>query len=228
MKEEQELLQAAPLFKGIEPEQLTAAAACLGATRRKYEANETILQAGRAARQIGVLLRGRARVLRTEYTGTQLLVAELDEGETFAEVFACAAGRQRLLPVSVEAQLACTVLWLDPRRLAGADAARCPFHARLIENMLGVLAGKALLLNRRLGHLAKRTTREKLLSYLEEQALAAQSDTFSIPLDRQALADYLCVERSAMSAELSKLRREGILETRRSRFVLKIHSNRYK
>ena len=87
--------------------------------------------------------------------------------------------------------------------------------------MLAVLADKNLLLNRRLGHLAKRTTREKLLSYLHEQAQLAGSTSFDIPFDRQELADYLGVERSAMSAVLSRLQAEGVLETKRNHFVLK-------
>lgn len=84
-----------------------------------------------------------------------------------------------------------------------------------------MLAGKNLLLNRRIGHLARRTTRDKVLSFLTEQARAAKSREFVIPFNRQELADYLCVERSALSAVLSRLRQEGLLAYRRSRFVLK-------
>ena len=110
---------------------------------------------------------------------------------------------------------------MDYRKILRACPAGCAFHHRLVENMLAVVADKNLMLNRRIGHLSKRSTREKLLSYLSEQAALHGSAAFSIPFDRQQLADYLCVERSAMSTVLSKLREEGVLEVERNRFRLK-------
>ena len=113
------------------------------------------------------------------------------------------------------------VLLMDYRKILHACPSGCSFHQKLVENMLAVVADKNLMLNRRLGHLSKRSTREKLLSYLSEQATLHDSADFYIPFDRQELADYLCVERSAMSAVLSKLRAEGLLEVERNHFHLK-------
>ena len=113
-----------------------------------------------------------------------------------------------------------TVLLLELGRTVGGCPGSCKCHQKLMENLLEVLAQKNLLLNRRLGHLCRRTTRDKQLSFLHEQAAAAGSNAFAIPFDRQQMADYLCVERSAMSAALSRLREEGLISYRRNRFWL--------
>ena len=112
------------------------------------------------------------------------------------------------------------VLLLDIARVVGACPSSCAFHSRLVTNLLSVLAGKNILLSAKLEHVSQRTIREKLLSYLNAQAALAGSDSFAIPFDRQALADYLCVDRSALSRELSALRREGIVEAEKNRFRL--------
>ena len=96
----------------------------------------------------------------------------------------------------------------------------CQFHNRLVKNLLTVVARQNIRLSSKIQVMSQRTTREKLMTYLLGQAKIAGKAEFTIPLDRQALADYLGVERSAMSAELSKLRKEGILDTKGSYFHL--------
>ncbi|MCQ4896288.1 Crp/Fnr family transcriptional regulator [Anaerotruncus sp. DFI.9.16] len=220
MDDYEAILRRVPLFAGIRPDEWERMLGCLGAVHRRYPAGEFILMAGQPADRVGVLLEGRARVLREEFSGARTILTALAPGDLFAEAFACASGGGRTLPVSVLATSDCRVLLIDYRKIITACPSACDFHARLVRNMLAVLADKNLLLNRRLRHLSKRTTREKLLSYLSEEAAAHGGGEFDIPFDRQGLADYLCVERSAMSAALSKLREEGLLETRRSHFRL--------
>ena len=96
----------------------------------------------------------------------------------------------------------------------------CDHHQKLIRNLVSVLANKILLFNDKITHVSKRTTREKLLSYLSVESIRQSSLSFDIPFDRQQLADFLCVERAAMSVELSKLQREGLLVTKRNHFEL--------
>ena len=217
-KEEQAACLHAPLFNGFALPELEQALACLAPRRQRAEKEETLVRAGDPVPGIGVLLSGSARVFREDYAGSREIVAALMPGDLFAEVFVFA--RLDVMPVSVEASESCAVLWFDGGRIARPCERACQFHGRLLENALGILAQKNLMQNRKLEHLSKRTTREKLLSYLGEQAQLAGSGTFTIPFNRQQLADYLCVERSAMSAELSRLREEGILETHRSAFKL--------
>lgn len=215
---ELELLARCRLFCGIPGEEFPALLCRLNARRTAHCGDELLLAAEQGGR-IGILLQGRAQIVREEFSGARTLLACLSPGELFGEAFACASPNAALPHVSARAAGPCTVLWLDFGRALSACVPAEESRA-LVSNMLAVLADKNLLLNRRLEHLSKRTTREKLLSYLAEQARLCGSLSFSIPLDRQELADYLCVERSAMSAALGRLRDEGLISFRRSRFLL--------
>lgn len=124
------------------------------------------------------------------------------------------------LPVNVEAAQGGAVLLLDSQKLLRPDSALVPLHPRLVANLLTMVAEKNLLLTRKLALLSRRTTREKLLAYFTDEARRAGSTTFPLDYDRQTLADYLGVDRSAMSAELSKLRQAGLLESRGRRITL--------
>ena len=220
MKNYEEILRKVPLFGGICDAERDQMLTCLEARQQRYAAGEIILLAGQPVEVIGILLAGRAQVIREDFSGSRTILTELVPGEMFAEAFVCAG--VKALPVTVLSVSECSVLTIDYRRMIQTCPSSCPFHAQMIQNMLAVLANKNLLLNRRMGHLSKRTTREKLLSYLLEQAAAQGSDTFTIPFSRQELADYLCVERSAMSAVLGKLREEGVLSFHRNHFTLHI------
>jgi len=113
----------------------------------------------------------------------------------------------------------CAVLLLDCRRMVSTCREACTFHTRLVSNMLGILAGKNILLTRKMEHLSQKTTREKLLSYLV--SLAGPDGRVTLPFTRQELAEYLCVDRSALSRELGRMREDGVLEFERNRFVLR-------
>ena len=133
--------------------------------------------------------------------------------------FACAAIDS--YPVSVIAETASTVLILNCQRIMTVCSSSCGFHSRLIRNLLAIVASKTIQLNQKLELLSHRSIRERLMHYLLGCAKKTDASQFTIPYDRQQLADYLCVERSALSAEISKLQKEGILESRRSWFLLK-------
>lgn len=219
MKENAELLLKTPLFEGIKEEELHCLMGCLGMRLRKYAKEETILQAGDAVRQLGVVKSGSVRVIREDALGNRTIVGELGAGEMFGETFPLA--RVERLPVSVTASADSEVLLLESKGLAATCSRSCACHTRLIENMMAILAQKNLHLNERLEVLSRRSTREKLLAYLKEQSQKTGSVRFTIPFNRQELADYLCVDRSAMSSELGKLQREGVLSVSRSTFVLR-------
>jgi len=125
-----------------------------------------------------------------------------------------------MLNVDVFAETAAIVLFLDVQRLITLCNSACDFHNRVMRNLLFDMAGKNLRFNEKLTHMAQRTTREKLLSYLSAESLRQKSSVFDIAYTRQQLADYLAVDRSAMSNELGKLRDEGILSFRKNHFQL--------
>ena len=213
-----DIFSRCPLFEGIQPAEMPAMLGCIGAQLREYGRNEIIFSEGDPARQMGIVLRGSAQVIKEDYYGRRSIVASVQPGELFGESFACAQVEQ--LPVSVIAAERSEILLVDCHRITITCSSACSFHNRMILNLLHVVAEKNLIFNRKVEILSRRSTREKLMTYLMNQAKQQESARFTIPFDRQELADYLGVERSALSAEISKLRNEGILEANRSQFTL--------
>ena len=217
MEKLSKILEEAGIFQGIKRAERSAMLCCLSAREQAYERNAVICQAGEEA-QVGLVLSGEARVLTIDYWGSRSILAQVSPGELFGEAFSCKGGA---LPVHVVAAERSRILWLNYRKLLTTCTAACPFHGRLIQNMVEILAEKNRELTQKLEHVMKRTTREKLLSYLSAQALKAGSSRFTIPFNRQELADYLAVERSAMCHELSRMREDGLVEFSRNEFLLK-------
>ena len=192
--------------------------ACLGTKASRFPKDALLLRAGDTAESIGLVLSGSVLVEHTDLQGAVTLLGRAEPGELFAEAYACASDEPLL--VDVVASEACEVLFLDARRILTQCTSTCEHHSRIIRNLVGTLAHKNLALSRRSLHTGPRTIRARLLSYLGEQARRAGSRSFTIPFDRQQLADYLNVERSALSNELSKMQRDGLLTCRRSSFCL--------
>lgn len=207
-----------PLFGKISDADLPSLLSCLSATVRSYEKGEMIFAAGQKAENVGLVCSGKVHVFFEDYMGNRNIISPLDEGDLFGEAFAC-AGTQRL-PVSVMAVARSEIMLIDYKKIVSTCPTTCEFHSKLIENMLGIVAAKNVALSQKMEILSKRNTREKIIAYLSAQALRAGSRKFTIPLDRQGLADYLCVERSAMSVELSKMQREGLIRTNKSEFEI--------
>ncbi|HWQ58488.1 MAG TPA: Crp/Fnr family transcriptional regulator [Clostridia bacterium] len=213
-----EILKTVPLFSGMDEEDIRSVLFCLGAVRAHKEKKQLLFQSGDTLTSLGIVLAGEVQIYQEDYYGNKSIFANIGPGGLFAESFACAATKS--VPVSAVASEESDVLYLDCRRLASPCEKSCDFHARLIRNLLDVLAKKNVFLTQRFEFTAKRTTREKALAYLSEQARLAGGSRFTIPFDRQELADYLCVERSGLSAELAKLRDEGIIRFRKNEFEL--------
>jgi len=206
------------LFSDIEPSNLKALLHCLAATRQEYPKNDFVFSAGDAVRHVGVVLSGRVHVLQEDYWGNRTILAHITPVGPFGEAFSCADAEK--LPVSVMAAEKSEVLLIDYRRIITTCSAACGFHMALIQNMMKLLAQKNILLTQKMEIITRRTTRERLLAYLSTQAIQAGQSRFAIPFDRQQLADYLSVERSAMSAELSRMQADGLIRTERSVFEL--------
>ena len=207
------------LFQGIGEDEARAMLGCIGARTKAYAEGTAILRPGERVFDVGVVLEGAVRMERVDYWGNRAIIGFAEPGQTFGEAYACAGNAAA--DVGAVAAQDCSVLLLDARRIAESCPSACPFHARLARNLMAALAQRAIALTRKIDHLSRRTTRAKLLAYLSDQAEQAGSSAFSIPFDRQELADYLSVDRSAMCAELSRMRRDGLVDFRRSRFVLK-------
>jgi len=218
MPENLDVLAACPLFEGVSRQDMTAMLQCMQARVVDVPKGRAVFRADGPAEYVGILLSGGVVVLRDDFDGNRAIQAAMRPGDLFGETFACAGvGR---LPVSVEADRPSRVMLIRLKQIIETCPSACGFHNRVLLNLLKVLAAKNLMLNGKLEITSRRTTRDKLLAYLSAQARAAGSDSFVIPFDRQGLADYLGVDRSALSAEIGKLRREGVLESDRSAFTL--------
>ena len=201
---------SSPLFRDITPADLASLLDCLDARERAYEKGAWLLRRGEWTDRLGLVLSGTVHILREDFWGSRSIVGLAGPGEIFAESYALAG---EPLEVSVLAASDARVLFLRVETaLTGCG--------QLTRNLTALLAEKNLTLTRKMRHMARRTTREKLLSYLSAQALRSGGPEFDIPMDRQQLADYLAVDRSAMSAALGKLRDEGVLEFRKNHFRL--------
>lgn len=213
------LIARSALFANVDASSVSAMLGCLDARIASYEKGETIFRAGDTSRVMGLVLEGGARIEREDYWGNRSILGTFGPGQTFGEAFACQPGQP--FDVNVIAPAPATILLLDVQRVVTMCSSNCVFHAQLIRNLLNIVAKRTHALTRKIEHISKRTTRAKLLSYLSDQAAAHGSRRFSIPFDRQELADYLSVDRSAMSAELSRMKRDGILDYHKNSFELK-------
>ncbi len=218
MKKHMKILRQCPLFTGIEEENLLGMLTCLGARVAQFDKKYTVLAEGTPAKYIGIVLTGAVHVARIDYFGTRSILTRIVPSELFGEAFACA--ESPAMPVTVIAEEPSEIMLIDCGHILHTCENNCGFHQQLIFNLMKDLATKTLLFHQKLEITSRRSTREKLMTYLTIYAKKENSNRFEIPFDRQELADYLEVDRSGLSAEISKLRREGILESDKNTFEL--------
>ena len=206
------------LFRGISASELPSLLESLHARQLGYCKDEILCPAGQPVREIGLVLQGELYIQHEDVWGGRTLLDRVEPGQLYGEVYACIGDEPSL--VSVTASADSLVLLLDPGRLLHPDSNKGIPHEILLRNLIRGISGKNLNLSRRALYTAHRSIRGRVLAYLSDQALVHKSATFLIPFDRQQLADYLGVDRSALSAELGKLQREGLLTTHREAFRL--------
>ena len=197
------ILKVSPFFKGLSDSEILSVLHCVNATTISKKRNSYILRAGDSTEVMGLVVSGSVLVIQEDLWGH-------------------AASPGSILNISVIADEDCEILYLNVQRLLVSCPAACEHHQKLIRNLVRVLANKLLVFNDKITHLGKRTTRDKLLSYLSAESVRQSSLSFDIPFNRQQLADYLCIDRAAMSAELSKLQKEGLIKTNRNHFELTV------
>ena len=204
------------LFQGTRPEDAEAMLKCLEAREKQFQKDETIYYVGDRVSELGLVLSGSVLIENDDLWGNRSILDRIGPGQIFAETYACVPGEKLL--VTVTAAEKTEVLFLNVGKILRVCTNACSFHARLIRNLLTLSARKNLNLSRRIFHTSAKSIRGRLLSYLSWQAVKQGSREFDIPFNRQQLADYLGVDRSAMSAELGKMKREGLIQVDRSHF----------
>lgn len=206
------------LFHGLTPEDLEQLLQRHPPVCRRYHRKEYLLHAGETIERFGLVVEGSVTVMKEDFWGNRNILARIQPSELFAESYAIAA--HQVLGVSVMTDEGAVVLFFHMGEFLAPTAEPDKLSGQILRNLLQVVTQKNLQLNAKLTHLTQRTTREKLLSYLSAESIRQSSLSFDIPFDRQQLADFLCVERAAMSVELSKLQKEGLLVTKRNHFEL--------
>lgn len=211
-------LKSSPLFSDIPSDELTDMLKCLNGVIRHYEKNRIIFNEGELLTSIGIVLSGNILVFHDDSNGKRSIISTVYAPDTFGETYACAG--IEILPVSIAANETCDVLLLDRRRMYSPCTKACACHRQLIQNLLRIIAQKNLMLNQKIEVMSKKTTKEKIMSYLMNEAEKVGANTFTLHIDRQTMADYLGVERTAMSAEIGKLCREGKIVVNRREFTI--------
>ena len=212
------VLRKCSLFDEIEDENLITMLTCLGAKKEIYRKNEVIFSEGDAVETFGIVLSGEVQIIQNDYYGNRSILANMVPSEIFGETYACAG--LDFLPVAVVASEDSEVMLVDVHHVTRACGNACSFHSQLIFNLMKIVAEKNLVFHRKIMVTSGRTTRDKLMVYLLSEAKRQNARTFKIPYDRQELADYLEVERSGLSVEISKLRREGVLLADKNYFTI--------
>lgn len=213
-----EALVASQLFSGIQTETILPLLTCLQAQKRRYNKGQVIFHSGERVTRLGLVLQGRVHTVYEDLFGNRGIIWSIGPNQLFCDAFSCTASQ--LLPVSIVAQCDSVVLMLEIDRILQLCNQNCADHQRLMANLIPILAEKYTTLIQKVVHLSGRTTRRKLLSYFSEQARQSGGQPFTIPFNQQELADYLFLERSGLSVELNRLKREGKLEVKDGCFIL--------
>ena len=208
-------LSTTALFRGICKADIPSLLHCLGATQKYYKKGDLIFAEGTTTEHLGIVLTGWVLIQYSDVWGSASILGSADPGDTFGEAYACCP--EEPLQISAVAAADTTVLLLNVNRVMHTCPHACTFHASLIGNLLSVCAHKNLELSRRMLHTTPKTIRGRLLSYFSECVKRAKSAAFTLPYNRQQLADYLGVDRSALCSELSKMQKDGLLHYERNR-----------
>ncbi|MCL2854945.1 MAG: Crp/Fnr family transcriptional regulator [Defluviitaleaceae bacterium] len=202
------------LFRHISQNDFDKTLCCLSAKTASYKKNDIIIPAGEAPKFIGLVLNGKVRIVKEDMDGKQIILGDITPPNLFGETYAWAGADE--FPVTVQAAGDCDVLLIDFRKIINACSSACAAHRLLIENMLQIMASKISMLDHKVEILSKRTIRERLTCFLKTHAKGVKK--FAIPFNREEMAQFLCVDRSALSNELSKMRDEGLIIFNRNKF----------
>lgn len=212
------VIQNTALFKNISASNISTLLNCVSARIKYYKKDEFILHSGDIINTLGIVIEGRILIIKEDFWGNRSILSEITKGNSFAETYAILPNIP--LEISVMASSDCSIIFLEINKLLQVCNSSCDFHSTLIKDLLIDVASKNLILTRKIEHMSQKTIREKVLSYLSLESQKNKSESFNIPFNRQQLADYLSVDRSALSNELSKLSQEGIIYFKKDKFTL--------
>lgn len=213
-----EIINKCPLFKNLLLQDMQDLLLSADAKICHYQKNNIVLHAGAPVRSLGVMLKGTVTIARGDAEGKINIINSVDAGDIFGEVFVCAGIEH--FPVTVIASAECSVMFIDIKRILHGNDAAFKCRDMLIENLMRIIAVKNLTLSEKVNCLGQRSIREKVLYFLGLQMEKAGKNPFIIEYSRAEMADYLCVDRSALSIVLGKMQDEGVIRFDRNKFQL--------
>lgn len=203
------------LFENIEDNEVLELLKCIGIKTKTYKKNTLIVKAGNKIDYLGVILDGSAEITKTDLLNKKTIIEELKINDIFGHNIVCLGLNKS--PVDIIAKTKCEVLFLPFEKVVNPCEKACSYHIQLIKNVMKMISKRNTFLNDKLDIIAQKTTREKILALLETYK---KDGVFTIPYTREEMAKFLCVDRSAMSRELCKMRDEGILKFNKNQFEL--------
>lgn len=212
------ILKYTDLFSGIGEDEIISMLKCLQAELHAYPKGKYIFRQGEHINKLTILVKGKLLIQKDDFWGNRSIMNVVNPCDMFGEAYI--APESGAFQNDVVAEEDSEVLFLDIYKMITVCSNTCKFHSTLIQNLFFAISEKNRRLVQKIGHISKRTTRNKLISYLSEESRKHNSETFTIPFNRQQLADFLSVDRSAMSNELCKMRDEGLLTFDKNRFTL--------
>lgn len=213
-----QFLPKTALFRGLREDEIEPMLHCLGAYRKTFAKGALVYRAGECVTHIGLVLSGGVNSVMNNYWSDSNIFGHMGPGQIFADAYAAIPGKELLVDI-----MACEpteVLFLNTTKVMTTCPSACTFHNRAIRNLLQICAERNLCLSRRMLHISFKSIRNRLLSYLTDQEVENGKSEFTIPFSRQELANYLNVERSALSNELSKMQKDGLLSYHKNQFTL--------
>src|SRR5574344_223422 len=206
------------IFDSINENEKKSLLNCLRAVKKTYLKDEIIFDYANEIKTVGYVVTGKIHLLKDDYDGKKLIIAEIKQGETFGESIVCTdMVANSTVAVAKEKS---EILFLDIKRILSVCQNSCPFHKKLVENILKIVAQKNMYLQKRIELLGKRTLSEKILEFLHDIKAEQKTAIFEIPYTREQMADYLGADRSALSRELSKLKQAGMIDYHKNSFNL--------
>lgn len=206
------------LFKGMNDSDINAALSHLNAIEKSYKKGALLMRASNVTDRMGLVLEGSVTIESNDIWGNRTVLSNVGRGQFFAETYALLENEPML--VDVVANENCRILFLRIGSLNKLISIKSSWATTLIANLLTVSTRKNLLLSGRSFHTSPKTIRGRVMSYLNTLSLQKGTDEFDIPFDRQQLADYLNLERTALSKELGKMQRDGLIEFKKDHFCL--------
>lgn len=212
------LLAGTRLFQGIREHEIEAMLTCFSAEERTYGKDAYIYRAGDVTGRLGVVMEGAVNIIKDDVWGNRKIIENIGGGQIFGETYACLKGEP--LMVDVQASERSRILFMDVNRILTTCSSSCDFHNRLIRSLMYVLAGKNLMLTKKMDIITPKSLRERVMVYLSQESVKQGGRTVTVPFNRQQMADYLSVDRSALSAELSRMQRDGVISYEKNRFTI--------